>query len=599
MANDEINFINFNKLKSFIEYSKNSDFRKEWLRIAIRCNKFVDGEQWDDHEVNQSMKDIGAKQFTLNFISSAVPDLLSIYLRLNMRIGFKPKDANHIAIAEVLRTWMFNVQTKSMFTSKNKKNLEYSLITGIGFLHTELDEDLNLNIEVLNPLDVFTDPMDTSYLCDEQEFIGYQKFISLQDFAILFPDAKDVLNINLKDLEFNTPSLYSNVNIAKTNLKDINDNQWFNGRRIKIITIYYKQVVDFYRTTISIEGQEVYFSSFDEDLVKLKSNGNKIEKLQGTKIFKGIIHDNILLRHEAIPNQVPNQKLFPIIPTIHSKNNNGIPIGYVYKLIEPQILKNIALAKMFHYSFVNTILTQSAMQNLTDLEDKFRLQSGKIGGVVAVADLDKTMLINHHQVVPSLANLVNLADKEKDYITGLEKEFLGGKGNSISARAKDKIEQLTLDAQRDTIDQIETFFQQLGRLCLDYLRGKGQGDNSSNKFSLTIPIDSIEGDKIDSNINESLVLADMAVNIEKFANFSSAFENSNQLLISMMGTPLEILSLSEDILIKQFGMSRKDAIDWHNNYIKIKQIERNGFYTNEEIQQQQLLMQQQQTPIQS
>ena len=122
-------------------------------------------------------------------------------------------------------------------------------------------------------------------------------------------------------VENNKTSQYISVEDYTTIPTDV----WVNGKSIRIVELYTKKSEEYFEATCDIkvnnsddrqidntyqEFEDVVFTTFSEDLVNQKATSD-VKVKTGTKIYKTVFCNDILLYHGAIAEQVPNQTFFP------------------------------------------------------------------------------------------------------------------------------------------------------------------------------------------------------------------------------------------------------------------------------------------------
>ena len=120
----------------------------------------------------------------------------------------------------------------------------------------------------------------------------------------------------------------------------------------------------------------------------------KVKK--GSKIYKTVFCNDVVLFHGPIKEQIPNQVFFPYTPMVYSRDIQGNFIGCIDYLIQLQDLWNVELSKLFHYSNSKMLIVNSdtTTRKYEDLVKAYSIESKKKRGFLQFDPKDVTVIDN-------------------------------------------------------------------------------------------------------------------------------------------------------------------------------------------------------------
>lgn len=571
-------------LQDFYEYASNSTIRQKWLDSYQVNLSFYTGDQWLDEEMARDMKDIGAKPYTYNNIEPLVNAYVSLQIRSSKRVGYEAVTDNpqHVLIAEHLKQLAYSIQTRNDHVFFSSQKFTSSLIGGIGWSYFSYDND-EFKYDYVDPTEIFWDPDDRSLRLDNSSYVcrvRYVPAIKLKNeypkFDEQFEDMVDKNSINPSENISETLPYGNNFNHGSENIThtgtgtDVDDGQWTRGRSIKIIEVYYKKPETYYETTAIFplekteENEAVTehkFSTFDEELAKKYSIDGNIETKKGTQIWRGVYCDDLLLEHNPIIAQVPNQQYLPLVPIVLRRNQQGVPYGVVDNLIPAQQTHNFLWSTTMHYLDAKTLITTDTNADdelkREDLRTEMRLKNG----VIYTQDMKSMQLLDHEANLTYRMNLLKSNYREFETQTGLYDELKGEQTNAVSGVAIKQRASNSMNAQNGMILSYENMLISEGKIMLDSIKGV-KGFKRSFKFMQ-------EGKDTTASLDESVALLGFEVYPDTSANFSSSIEEEKVRFSELLESPNLQLLLTSATFLKEIGFTEKAAHSLSEEYQKI------------------------------
>lgn len=547
-------------LHDYWDYAKDSQVRKLWRLQYDKNLKIYRGEQWEDHVLDQ-LKNIQATPYTINRIEPLINAYSSLQIQSNKRIGYKSTTdiARHEQLADYLSYMFHVVQTQNDFPFYSSLKYTSALIGGLGWSLFGFQDGKSF-YDYVDPREVYFDPDDQSPRLEESSFVCRSYFISLIQAKKLYPKFSDYFD----DLIGNDKKPSTLDVLYHSSDEDV----WTRGKSIRIVEVYYKREAEYYESTMVFsEGEdeiptEQTFSTFDYEYAVSKASSGEIIKKSGTRIFKGAFCSDILLEHGVIPDQVPNQKYFPLLPICLRRDYAGVPYGVIDNLIPLSRALNYIWTKTIHGIDQKILITSNINADIEDTEAKWieKLQQ-KIAVIASPNPMD-AKLYTPEQTLPYFFNMLQRIDVEFEQSTYLFDELKGNQTNAVSGVA---IQQRAANSARSQ-NTLNMAYDHLllseGQLMLDTVKGMGKdfkytfNYHKDGKSSLTTLDDMI------STIN-------FEVYTDIVPNFNSSVEEERAKFAELLNSPNPTLAMSSALFLKELGFRKYNELA--EEFLKLSQ----------------------------
>lgn len=556
--------------KKLFKYLADSQIRKNWIDNDIINNNYYYNKQWNNSKDKIGLEQIGCDPITINRIKPIVDRYLSILIKSGKRVGFLPVNNSqyHFNLANYIKNWAFNVQTQNSHNFLSSLKCQSALLSGIGWSHFYYENN-RFWYEWVNNREMYFDPDDLSPRLENQSVLARSYFTHFVKLKNLYPKYATEFENMVANSE-------SNQNTSVEDFTTIPANIWVNGKSIRIVELYEKKSDKYFESTCDIpvnenndrqidntykEFEDTIFTTFNEDLINQKATG-KVEIKTGTRIYKTVFCNDILLYHGPIIEQIPNQTFFPYVPMVYSRNVNGDFIGSTNYMIELQNLWNIEVSKLFHYA--NSKLTMcnpnASSMDYEQFVKMYNIESKKKRGFIQVDPKDITVIDNSNDIKGILSSL-DMLNREFQNLSGLFDDFAGKPTNAESGVAIQNRINTTLNAQNPLVLAYEYMLTSEGRIMLDTLKG-------IENFKQVISFYN-EGKQDSVVIDSNISLINFEVYPTTSPNFSSSIEEEKEIFNNILNSGLSDMLLSSPYFLQQEGISEISSYKLANEYKKV------------------------------
>ena len=556
--------------KELFKYLADSQIRKTWIENDIINNDYYYNKQWNNHKDKVGLEQIGCDPITVNRIKPIIDRYLSILIKSGKRVGFLPTTNSqyHFNIANYIKNWAFNVQSQNSHSFASSLKCQSALSSGIGWSHFYYENN-RFWYEWVNSREMYFDPDDLSPRLENQNVIARSYFVNVVKLKNLYPKYVtefDNMVANSKNNQYTFVEDFTAIPV------DI----WVNGKSIRIVELYEKKSDKYFESTCDIpvtdnndrqidntykEFDDTIFTTFNEDLVNQKATG-KVDIKTGTRIYKTVFCNDILLYHGAIAEQVPNQTFFPYVPMIYSRNMNGDFIGSTNYMIELQNLWNVEISKLFHYA--NSKLTmcnpKASSMDYEQFVRMYNIESKKKRGFIQVDPKDITVVDNSNDI-KGILNSLDMLNREFQNLSGLFDDFAGKPTNAESGVAIQNRINTTLNAQNPLVLAYEYMLTSEGRIMLDTLKG-------IENFKQVISFYN-EGKQDSAVIDSNISLLNFEVYPTTSPNFSSSIEEEKEIFNTILGSGLADMLLSSPYFLQQEGIGEVSSYKLAAEYKRV------------------------------
>lgn len=541
-------------------YLSRSIIRTSWLENHNKNLDYYYDKQWYNHQLKEGLDDIGCETITINRIKPLIDRYLSILIKSGKRIGYMATTDSqyHINKAADIKNWAFNIQTQNSHTYFSSLKCLASLSGGIGWSHF-YNEDSKFYYENVDPREMYLDPDDMSSRCENQNVIARSYFVNINRLNNLYPKYKSDFEHLVQGYKNST------LTINSDDFSSLSENVWVSGRNIRVVELYEKKTEKYYETTATLEGddsdlkQEYVFSTFSKEVANKKAISD-IKIKYGTKIYKTVFCDNILLFHGPINGQIPNQKFFPYVPVVFSRNLKGEFLGITNYMISLQDLWNNEISKLFHYSNSKLILIEAPAADYEAQLAQWTLQSKKKRGIIT-GNHDKTKIIDNSVNIEAILKALDLINREFQNLSGLFDDFAGKPTNAESGIAIQTRVTTTLNAQNSLVLAYEHMLVSEGTLMLDTLKGIENFKEMISYYS--------HGNKETSVLDDNICILNFDIYPDTSSNFNSTIEEEKEIFNTILSSGFADMLLSSPLFLQKEGMSESSAYSCANEYMRV------------------------------
>jgi hypothetical protein len=422
---------------------------------------------------------------------------------------------------------------------------------------------------------------------DDSQFICRSYFVHGNKLKKTYPKYEEYFDRLIGD------SSSSSIDIPYSIFNSEMDSTWVFGRTARIVDVYYKKNVKYYKALVLVTAEtndemsaetntetndemsaEQYFYTFDQELAESKKAVNStVEELEGTQIWKGTFCCDALLEHGPIIGQVPNQKHFPLELLCLRKNYLGIPYGIVDGLIPLSTCLNYVWTKTIHGLNSKYLIIDEDSVNLEKMRPILRAELNRRDGMIFTKNPHQVQLINSETLLPFLERTLNRIDLEFEQRTQLFDELKGDQTNAISGIA---IQTRAVNSARSQ-NPLHAIYEHMllseGQLMLDTIKGIKDFNYTfdyykDNKFSAAY---------LDNEI--STMNFEVAIDISP--NFLSSAQEEAVKFEALLNSSNPAFILSEPLFLKKLGFSESDSYALNEAFLKMMQ----GKNTNQEAEQ--------------
>lgn len=557
--------------KETFKYLADSQIRKNWLKNDIINTNYYYNKQWNNYQEKVGLEEIGCKPVTINQIKHIVDRYLAILIKSGKRVGFSPTSNSqyHFNLANYIKNWAFNTQTQNNHTFFSSRKCLSAISSGIGWSRFYYKND-RFCYDYVNPREMYPDPEDRSLRLENQNVIARSYFVNIESLKRLYPKYsskfEEMINFQSYSQSYSQRGFFDENSILP-------DTIWVDGKSIRIVEIYNKKNDKYFEATCEIKSKEksirqidntykefdtVTFSTFSEELVRKKAIG-KVEVKEGSKIFKTIFCDNLVLYHGPIAEQTPNQPFFPYVPMVFDRDHNGNFIGFTNYIIELQDTFNVEVSKLLHYSNSKMMFVGLDNSNISwdQLRKSLEIESKKKRGFSTISSKDLTVVDNSNDI-PGILKSLEMLNREFQKISGLYDDFNGKPTNAESGVAIQTRINATVNAQNTLVLAYEHMLTSEGRLMLDTLKGIENFKQVLNYYN--------EGRQDSAVLDSDISLLNFEVYPTTSPNFSSSIEEEREMFNNILSSGFADTLLLSPLFLQQLGMSEYNSYKLTEEY---------------------------------
>ena len=538
-------------LNDYWTYAKNSDVRKKWLNQYQSNLKYYCGQHWDE-KVLEEIENIQATPYTVNRIEPLINAYSSLQIQSSKRIGYKATTDTvlHEKLADYLSYMAHVIQTANDFPFYSSLKYTSALIGGLGWSHFGF-EDGKFFYDYVDPREVYWDQDDQTPKLEQLNFVCRSYFVAIPLLKKRYPKYGELFE-QLGD-KVNTQS-----NAVTNDDYDVDNDAWIKGRTIRIVEVYYKEESDYFEvnTLLRSEGQEPLeqtFTTFNEDIANSKAiSKNDIIVKKGTRIFKGVFCENMLLEHGAIIEQVPNQKHFPLLPLCLRRDYTGMPYGVVNNLIPLSQALNYIWTKTIHGIDQKVLISSNINTDIEATEEKWIQKLQQKIAVILSPNPQDAKLYTPELTLPYFFNLLQRIDVEFEQSTYLFDELKGNQTNAVSGVA---IEQRALNSAR-VQNPLNMAYNHLllseGQLLLDTIKGIKDFKYTFNYYK--------DGKSSLETIDDIISTINFEVYTDVVPNFNSSVEEERARFAELLNSNNPGFAMSSSTFLKELGFRKHQEL---------------------------------------
>lgn len=559
------------EIKSYYEYARDSELRSRFMSQAKEDLDLYYGRHWTDKQVKDLAK-LDIDPLTINRIEPIINNYISLQIASRRSITFKSNTtvAAHKKVAENLKYMFYTVQQQNHYQHKATTKFKNAVGTGFGCIHFGYDSITEkFFYDYVDFREVLLDPDDRSLRLDESNYICRSYFAAIIALKQRYPKFSEYFDSKI------TAKVPTSVKFDLWDLKSFDNGDWTNGKSIKIVEVYYKKNVKYYRTkvafsedvidetdgTVRNEQIESYFLTFDkEEAENRKTDTAEVEELNGTQIWKGVYTDNVLLESGPIYGQTPNQKYFPLLPLCLNRNDEGIPYGEIRGLRDLSKTLNMVWSQAVHGLNSRYLIIDGVNQDSTKVEEML-IQMSKKRGIVCVNNAKDAQLFSQENMLQYLFNALRRLDVEFEQRTQVYDELKGDETNATSGVG---MKERSNNSARMLLSVINSAYDYMlyseGQLFIDTIRGIKDFSYSFSYF---------QNDQTQQiNVDDQISLIDFQIYHDTSPVFNSTNEENIAKFQEVINSPNYQLLFAAPEFLQALGFDEHKAMEYSQAFYK-------------------------------
>lgn len=422
----------------------NSTKHKEFIKRAVRNNRFYAGEQWDKADKARLDRE-GRPALTLNMILSTVNAIIGEQLERKVEVLYRPREYGDEQTAHALNAITRSILAANHFDDSEEDVFADGLITGRGYYDVRMSFEKNLQGEVSitseDPIDVVPDSEAKSADPSTWNEVFISRWLTIDEIGAEYGWDKvenlerliDTQSYNTDDnFEYFEGTFGGTDRSASLDEKDSRE-----LRRVRVIERQHYRVSEQYHFVDMTTGDMrpvPYSSSQEERETFAEQYGLELMKRKGRRVRMTTTADDLVLHDDwSIYRSFTIVPFFPYF-------RRGNPFGPVDNLIDPQNLLNKTSSQELH--IVNTTANSGWViqeDSLVDMDAEDLEERGAESGLVLQykRGYDKPDKIQPNQIPTGIDRISQKAAATIREISAVNASMLGTARADQSGRAQE------------------------------------------------------------------------------------------------------------------------------------------------------------------
>lgn len=418
----------------------------KWLEEAKKFDRFYEGDQWEDADLNK-LKNDGRPALTFNKVLSTVNAALGEHASRAMELTYKPKRNANREVAIVLSALANQIMHDNRYEFIENSVVADGLIMDRGYFDIRIDFSEHIQGEVkitsVDPRTVLLDPDAKEYDPDTWNEVITTKWLTPDDIANIYGSSKvDKLKTAVRAGQFRT---YDSVKFEEQRFGDTDSTSTpdvdLQQREIRSVRVLERQYYRWQQQMMFVDPRtgdmKPVPESWDEMRVDMfaQQNGLTLFKRPTRKVRWTVTADDVVLYDEwSLYDKFTIVPYFPYF-------RRGRAFGMVRNLVSPQEALNKARSQTLH--IVNTTansgwtVEEGTLVNMT--EDELEQRGAETGLVLIHArGSNPPQKIQPNSVPTGLTNISNETEYSIQAISGINDGMLGMTSDQVSGRMLDR-----------------------------------------------------------------------------------------------------------------------------------------------------------------
>lgn len=504
----------------------NSSKHKDFIKRAIRNNKYYAGEQWKKED-KARLDGEGRPALTLNMILSTVNAIIGEQLERKVEVTYRPRDYGDEQTAFALNTITKTILDACNFDDVEEDVFADGLISGRGYFDVRMSFERNLQGEVVvtheDPVDIIPDSEAKSADPATWNEVFISRWLTPDEIGATYgwdkaEELEGLVDSGMVGSVENFEYFEQTFGGERRPQQDEADSREL--RRIRVIERQHYRVDDQYffaDLTTGALRPVPYGSNKEEAEAFAEQYGLKVIKRKGRRVRMTVTADDVVLDDDwSIYRSFTIVPFFPYF-------RRGNPFGPVDNLIDPQNLLNKTSSQELH--IVNTTANSGWViqeDSLVDMDAEDLEERGAETGLVLQykRGYEKPDKIQPNQIPTGIDRISQKAASTIREISAVNSSMLGTSRADQSGRAQEAAISRGQIQVSVVVGNLKRARRSVGRKILElvqdfytetrYFNNTGssimQGEERTEQIGINMPQD-------DGNILNDVTVGDYAVEV--------------------------------------------------------------------------------------
>lgn len=569
LNSEERNAMVLNKSQAFWRSTIDSPAYREWFEIAIKCEKFYNGDPWNEIQ-SQSEKNlkinliagyihslVGEQLKTRTSVSVRSHELLSNPEQLPSVVGLTDEEYKQAIMA--YNSSLYREYELNSIPYYQSQSMKDTLVYGMGAAFFDIVNG-ERKYSRLNPLYVVPDLMDETVGFDDSEFIGQLIPMSIKQALKLFQKISEIVG------KYSENAYVTNY-ISPRNVMLDGMTQTADGRAVFIKMMEWKVWETSY-TGLAKNGRT--FTVFDEEIAEKNAVSKKdIREGQHERIHRSFFCGDTLLKYECLEMSLPREQ-FSIITSCllkkASKDGFYIPKSLVEDLLDLQREFVIRQSKSLFLSDSKKIaIDPDAVDNFQKSSiDQIKTEVASSSTVLFIKEPSRNLV--DFSLANDIRTSMGLAEeymKLFDQVTGINREQRGMPTNAQTGIAIRERQMQGITSNIYAFNEFNMFKKKVGRLFVQTMQMEMLGiedvfmpSHPTKSGNIILNYKAKNSKKLIRDVN----FLPLEIYIEESPEFLSSKDEQREILGNLLQSPYAMIFLMSPALRKSIGLYLDDSV---------------------------------------
>jgi len=569
LTSEERNAKILQKSQAFWKSTIDSIAYKEWFNIALKCERFANGNSWNEIESTDP------KNLNFNLIAGYIHSLIgeqlktktSVSVRSHELLSNPDKMPNIVGLMENEYQDIVLAYNSALYREYEVNNILYyqsqtmkdTLVYGMGGAFFDIVNG-ERKYSRLNPLYIVPDLSDETIGFDDSEFVGQLIPMSRRRALILFPKISQVIG-NYVD-ETYTQNYVPPRNVMMEGLTQTDD-----GRTVFIKMIEWKTLETSY-SGFSHNGRT--FITFDEEIAEKNSvSKNDIVEGKHDQIHRSYFCGDVLLNYYPLKMSFPREQ-FSIVTTCLSKkaSKDGfyIPKSLVESLLDLQKSFDTLQSKAVYLSDSKKMILDPSVTDSFGHSSPEDIKREITSSTSLLFLKDPKNNVVDFSLQTDIRSSMGLAEDRIrlfDLVTGINREQRGFPTNAQTGIAIRERQIQSITSNIYAFNEFAMFKKKVGRLFIQQMQMEMLG--IEDIFMPAHPIKSgnivlNQKEKNKDKLIRDVNFLPLDIYIEESPEFLTSKDEQRDLISSILQHPYGMVFLLSPTLRKSLGIYMEDSV---------------------------------------